>query len=80
MNNTILNVSKSIQDIINSTEHLPSQYGQKIEELCAAIIEVTAMGTGVHTTTIDVQNLSEGTHIVNGHTITIENGELRLGK
>jgi hypothetical protein len=79
MSKKLFEISEHAQKIMDAALDLPSQYAQKIEELCSTIVSVTAMAEGANIVTINVQDLGEGTHVVDGRTITIENGEIRLG-
>lgn len=78
-NETIIAVLEAVDNILVSTEHLPSQYHEKLAELGKAMIEVVAMAEGTGIKTIDVSDLPDGTHVVNGVTVTKENGTVKLG-
>lgn len=78
-NETIIAVLEAVDNILISTEHLPSQYHEKLAELGKAMIEVVAMAEGTGIKTIDVSDLPDGTHVVNGVTVTKENGTVKLG-
>lgn len=79
MNNKMIEIAEACAVIIEASKDLPSQYNQKIEELCSTILSVTAMAEGTNVITIDTAELGEGRHVINGTTVIIENGEIRLG-
>ncbi len=66
---TIISVAESVDNILISTEHLPSQYQQKLKELGNAILEVVAMAEGVGIKFVDPSELPDGIHKINGVTI-----------
>lgn len=72
--NTIIEVSQAVDNILISTEHLSSQYHEKIKELGNAILEVVAMGEGVGIKFVDPSDLPDGVHVVNGVTVTKVSG------
>lgn len=78
-NETIIAVLEAVDQILISTEHLPEQYHAKLSELGKAMIEVVAMAEGTGIKTIDVSDLPDGTHVINGVTVTKENGTVKLG-
>lgn len=76
---TIIAVAEAVDSILISTEHLPSQYHEKLAELGKAMLEVVAMAEGSGIKTIDVSDLPDGTHVINGITVTKDNGTVKLG-
>ena len=76
---TIVAVAEAVDAILISTEHLPTQYHEKLAELGKAMLEVVAMAEGTGIKTIDVSDLPNGTHVVNGVTIIKDNGTVKLG-
>ena len=76
---TIIAVAEAVDAILISTEHLPTQYHEKLAELGKAMLEVVAMAEGTGIKTIDVSDLPNGTHVVNGVTIIKDNGTVKLG-
>lgn len=76
---TIIAVAEAVDAILISTEHLPTQYHEKLAELGKAMLEVVAMAEGTGIKTIDVSDLPDGTHVVNGVTIIKDNGTVKLG-
>lgn len=80
MNNVaIIAVAQAVDAILINTEHLPKQYHEKLAELGKAMLEVVAMAEGTGIKTIDVSDLPDGTHEVNGVTVVKANGTVKLG-
>lgn len=79
MSKTLIEVADHVQNIQKLTENFPSQYAQKIEELCSTILSVTAMAEQINIVSVNVDDLQEGVNEVGGHKIIVENGTVRIG-
>lgn len=79
MSKKLISVAEHVQHIQTLTNDLPSQYAQKIEELCSTILSVTAMAEQINIVSVNVDDLQEGVNEVNGHKIIVENGTVRIG-
>lgn len=79
MNSNLETIALHAQGIIDATGDMPEQYAQKIEELAATILSVSAMAEGVHTQTVNAADLIEGRNeLGNGIIAHKENGTVRL--
>ena len=76
----IIKIAENIDSICEVVDDLPSQYKNKIHELLNTVLSVVAMADGVHVKTIDVRDLADGTHEIDGVSVTKKDGKIQLGK